>query len=129
MQANSAAYQTGKILAPLRFRSERPDRNLGAPHVRIDGKQETVVLAAVTECFERAHRREGVSAATAILCGNGQSLNAELRAFLPQWTGKLFVAIACDDIIFELFAGEPENLFAKSRLLIVPCKVQGLSIS
>ena len=126
VQAQPAAHQSGKIFLFLRLGAEIPDRNLRTPHVRIDRKQQPVVVAPVPESFERTHRRQNIRAAAPVLHRNRQSLNPKVRAFLPQRTGKFLITIARNYVVLQFLTRESDDLLPKCGLLLIPCKVQGV---
>ena len=99
-------HHPGQVRPLLRRGAERQQRQLDAPHLRVEGKEEPVVLAPVSQGLHDQGCRDDVGARPAQLGGNRQALDPELGTLPPRLPRKLSSILALQQILVELPPGE-----------------------
>src|SRR5262249_45203722 len=86
MSANDlAADQWGEIFLFLFGSAERGDRMLHGPHLRVERKQEPMVLRAMSEPFHAKQSAEDIRLSSAVLARKRQSEDALRGALSPAF--------------------------------------------
>src|SRR5579863_5104767 len=94
-----SADQFGQIFSLLFLGSESHQWNFCGPHVGVDGKDQPIVPATVSECLQSSHRGESVCTTATIFLRHRKALNAHLGAFLPAVPGKLLTTVALNNVV------------------------------
>ena len=110
-------HHPGQVRPLLRRGAERHQRQLDAPHLRVEGKEEPVVLAPVSQGLHDQGCREDVGAGPAQLGGNRQALDPELGTLPPRLPRKLPSILALHQILVELPPGEGGRRLRQLALL------------
>ena len=86
-------------------------------------EQQSLVAAAVAECFHCERRGDRVLIGSPVLLRNRQPLNPEVGALAPEGSRELTRAIARYEALVQLFACESQNTLAQFELLFAPSEV------
>ena len=113
----------GQVRPLLRLGAERHQRQLDAPHLRVEGEQQPVVLAPVSQRLHDQGRRDDVAARAAQLGGNRQALDPELGTPPPRLPRELPGILALHQIMVELPPGELRRRLRQLALLSAQCEV------
>ncbi len=99
-------HQPGQVRLLLRRGAENDQRQLDAPHLRVEREEQPVVVAAVSQGLHDQGRREDVAAGATQFGRDGQALDPELGACLPRLARELARIVALRQILVEFPPGE-----------------------
>ena len=121
-------HQPGQVGLLLRRRAELHQRQLQAPHLRVQREDQPVVVTAVAQGLHDQDRRQDVGAAAAQLGGDRQALDAELGAGAPRLRGELARLLALGQVLVQFPAGEVDRRLLQLLLLRAQREVQPLPL-
>ena len=124
-----AAHQGRQIFFFLRGVAETEDRLDAGPQVRVEGKDQSMVPAAVAETFQCQHAGEGVEPEAAVFFGNRQPEQTEIGAPAPAVAKKLPPFFPGGQIVRQLVPGETNHRLPQFGLLRRQRKIHGFASS
>src|SRR5688572_19351293 len=89
----------------------------------IDGKQQSLIAATVTQALHHRDGRDRIAADAAELLGDRQSQDTEVGTFFPPCERKRLVGIALEEIIVELILRELDGRILQLALFVGQIKV------
>src|SRR4030095_4412645 len=107
---------------------EAKDGHLQGPHVRVDGKDEPVVLAAIAQALEHTDGGKRIHAESAKLGRDGEAVHTHARALEPAVAIELALLVDVDEAVVQLVARKLGDLVAQVGLLVGPGEVHRYSI-
>ena len=110
-------HHPGQVRPLLRRGTEGHQRQLDAPHLRVEGEEKPVVLAPISQGLHDQGRREDVAARATQLGGNWQALDPELGTCLPRLPRELARVLAFQQVPVELPPGEGGRRLCQLALL------------
>ena len=111
------AAEPGHVFPLGRLGAVLEDRHLDAPHLRGQAEQEPVVPAPIPQRFHGQDGGHDVVPRPAQFLGEGQALDPELAALLPELVGEGTGAVPGDQVVLERFLGEFNDGLAEFELL------------
>src|SRR5947207_1368814 len=103
--------QAWQVMHFLLLTAKLQNRQLKAPHLRIDAEQKTVILAAIAQSLHGNHHRQRIGRTAPVLLGNGQALNAEFGTLDETVAVELTVVIERDHIADQFVSGKFQYRF------------------
>ncbi len=104
-----AVTKTGQVFFLLCLRAVVDERSDRCPEMRVNGKEQPVILAGVPETLEGRHGGEWIHAEPAVFGGDGQALDAEATALFPSVVVEDAVTVVFDYVVAQLLAGEASD--------------------
>jgi hypothetical protein len=118
-----AAAEPGQVALLLLLGSKGQDRSDRGPHVRVDGEDEAVVLAAIAEAFQHAHGGERVEPHPSVLGGDVKPVDPEFGQLPPAREVELAGPVPRQESSIQLALRQADDRLAHLDLLLRPGQI------